>query len=76
MSTVTLQEAQASLPEIIDRLLPGEEVTIVEKGQPIAQVKKSDQVAQPCVAGCYKKSEFWMSPDFDAPLEDFKEYME
>lgn len=25
-------------------------------------------------AGCLKG--FWMAPDFDAPLEDFKEYME
>jgi hypothetical protein len=25
-------------------------------------------------AGCLKG--FWMSPDFDAPLEDFREYME
>lgn len=24
--------------------------------------------------GCLKG--FWMAPDFDAPLEDFKEYME
>ena len=26
-------------------------------------------------AGCYKKN-VWMSPEFDEPLEDFKEYME
>ncbi|MBX3740412.1 MAG: DUF2281 domain-containing protein [Akkermansiaceae bacterium] len=25
-------------------------------------------------AGCLKG--FWIAPDFDAPLEDFKEYME
>ncbi len=25
-------------------------------------------------AGCLKG--FWMAPDFDAPLEDFREYME
>ena len=25
---------------------------------------------------CYRKEEFWMAPDFDAPLDDFKEYME
>jgi antitoxin (DNA-binding transcriptional repressor) of toxin-antitoxin stability system len=26
--------------------------------------------------GCLKTDAFWMSPDFDEPLEDFKEYME
>lgn len=28
MSTVTLEEAQAKLPELIDKLAPGEEVII------------------------------------------------
>jgi hypothetical protein len=28
----------------------------------------------PFKVGCLKG--FWMAPDFDAPLEDFKEYME
>jgi hypothetical protein len=30
----------------------------------------------PCQAGSYRKTEFWMAPDFDAPLDEFKEYME
>lgn len=27
------------------------------------------------VYGVWKKDHFYMSPDFDAPLEDFEEYM-
>ena len=76
MMTISLEEAQAKLPELIDRLLPGEEVTIVEKGQPLAQVRKADRIAEPATSGCYQKAEFWMSPDFDSPLEEFKDYME
>ena len=76
MSTVTLEEAQAHLPELIERLQPGEEITITNHGQPLAQVKKAERTSWPCKAGSYRKAEFWMAPDFSAPLEDFKEYME
>lgn len=76
MSTVTIAEAQASLPELIERLQPGEEITITEHGHPLAQMKKATRTSWPCKAGSYRKAEFWMAPDFDAPLDDFKEYME
>jgi antitoxin (DNA-binding transcriptional repressor) of toxin-antitoxin stability system len=76
MSTVTIEEARARLDELIARLRPGEELLITDKGQPLAQVKKAAPTSWPCKAGSYRKAEFWMAPDFDAPLEDFKEYVE
>jgi antitoxin (DNA-binding transcriptional repressor) of toxin-antitoxin stability system len=76
MPTVTLEEAQARLPELIGQLQPGEEIAIVDRGQPLAHLKKAGRTSWPCKAGSYRKAEFWMAPDFDAPLEDFKEYME
>ncbi len=76
MSAVTLEEAQAHLPELLERLLPGEEVTITVDGQPLAQVKKAERTSWPCKAGSYRKPGFWMAPDFDAPLEEFRDYME
>jgi antitoxin (DNA-binding transcriptional repressor) of toxin-antitoxin stability system len=75
MSSVTLEEAQARLPQLLEQLKPGEEMTITDHGQPLARVKKAERMSWPCKAGCYKKADFWMAPDFDAPLEDFKEYM-
>jgi prevent-host-death family protein len=74
--TVTLEEAQARLSELLKQLQPGEEITITDHGQPLAQVKRAERTSWPCKAGSYRKGEFWMAPDFDAPLEDFKEYME
>jgi antitoxin (DNA-binding transcriptional repressor) of toxin-antitoxin stability system len=74
--TVTLEEAQARLPQLIRQLQPGKEITITDQGQPWAQVKKAERTSWPCKAGSYRKAEFWMAPDFDAPLEEFKEYME
>lgn len=73
MPTVSLAEAQAHLPELLEGLQPGEEMTIVDQGQPVAQVKKAERTTWPCQAGSYRKAEFWMAPDFDAPLEDFQE---
>jgi antitoxin (DNA-binding transcriptional repressor) of toxin-antitoxin stability system len=75
-TTVTLQEAQEKLPDLIEQLQPGEEMTIAEKGQPLARLTKASRTSWPCRAGSYKKAEFWMAPDFDAPLDEFKDYME
>ncbi|MGO8752450.1 MAG: type II toxin-antitoxin system Phd/YefM family antitoxin [Thermoguttaceae bacterium] len=77
MAVVTIEEAQAKLPEIIDRLQPGEEITIIDQRRdPLAQLKKAARASWPCKAGSYRKAQFWMAADFDAPLEDFREYME
>jgi antitoxin (DNA-binding transcriptional repressor) of toxin-antitoxin stability system len=76
MSIVTLEEAQADLPKLLHQLQPGEEITIIDHGQPLAQVKKAERTSWPCKAGSYKKAEFRMAPDFDTPLDEFKEYME
>ena len=37
-SNVTLQEAQAHLPELIAKLAPGEEVLILQNDQPVAKL--------------------------------------
>ena len=39
MTAVTLEEAQAKLPELLDQLLRGEEMTITANSTPVAQVK-------------------------------------
>ena len=76
MPTVTLEEAHAKLPELIEHLQPGEELAITKQGQLLAQVKKAGPTSWPCQAGTAKDSILWIAPDFDAPLEDFREYME
>ena len=74
MSTVSIEEAQAHLAELIGHLKPGEEVVITQGGIPLARVKKTEEASWPCTAGIYAKPEFWMADDFDAPLNDFQEY--
>jgi antitoxin (DNA-binding transcriptional repressor) of toxin-antitoxin stability system len=76
MSSVTIEEAQARLPQLLEQLQPGEEMIITDHGQPLAQVKKAERTSWPCKAGTAKDKILWIAPDFDAPLEEFKEYME
>lgn len=74
--TITLEEAQAKLGELIHRLAPGEELVITENNQPIAKLVGT-QVTEPTRVrrlGTQRGSVLYMAPDFDAPLEDFQEY--
>jgi antitoxin (DNA-binding transcriptional repressor) of toxin-antitoxin stability system len=76
MATVNLDDAKAHLPEIISGLKPGEQVVITDKGEPMAMLTRACPSQWPCAAGSAKDSRHWMAPDFDAPLEDFRAYMQ
>lgn len=76
MPTVTLQDAQSRLPDLIHNLTPGDVLVIVENNQPVAELARTDPKTRwPCKAGSVK-GKIRMAPDFDEPLEEFKEYME
>ena len=76
MTTVTIQEAQSRLTDLIHRLSPGEEVVITENDQPVARIVPTSVGAKKTARQLetMKGSVLYMAPDFDAPLEDFKEY--
>jgi prevent-host-death family protein len=77
MSSVTLEEAQANLAQLIGKLQPGEEIIITSGNRPVARlIGEAKQTQQPRKPGTLKGTVLYMAPDFDAPLEDFKEYME
>lgn len=42
MVTMTVSEARAALPEVLDRVAGGEEVTITRHGRPVAVVVRPD----------------------------------
>jgi len=42
MGTMTISEARAALPEVIDRVADGEEMTITRHGRPVAVVVRPD----------------------------------
>jgi antitoxin (DNA-binding transcriptional repressor) of toxin-antitoxin stability system len=75
---VTVEEAQAGLKELIGKLVPGEEVVITDNQWPVAKLVKDGpaQSRPPRPApGLCKGMITYMAPDFDAPLEDLKDYM-
>ena len=75
MPTVTIEEAQAKLRELIDGLAPGEEVIITRNQQPVARlVGQQRPMRKPRQPGSAKGKLVILTED-DAHLEDFKEYM-
>lgn len=77
METITIQEAQIHLLEIIHRLAPGQEVVITENETPVARLVPTHTPAGPSrrQLGTLRGTVVHVAPDFDAPLIDFQEYM-
>ena len=77
MATVSLQDAQAKLPELIHQLPPGGELVITENDQPVARLvaPQGRLHGEPRRPGTLRGTVLYMAPDFDAPLDEFKEYM-
>lgn len=76
MQTVTLEEAQANLLELIEQLQPGQEVVITRDAKPVARLTGAAMVGVPRKLGTMKGTVEYVAPDFDAPLDTFKEYTE
>jgi hypothetical protein len=76
MTTVNLNEAATRLPEIISGLNPCEQLVIVENGEQLATLVRNAPARWPCQAGSAKHLPHRMAPDFDAPLDEFQEYVQ
>ena len=74
MHQVSLEEAKTQLPDLIDAAVGGEEVIIAKdplhlvKLVPVPTTKPRPQFGS-------AKGLITMADDFDAPLEDFEEYL-
>jgi antitoxin (DNA-binding transcriptional repressor) of toxin-antitoxin stability system len=77
---VTLEEAQARLADLIARAMQGERVLIVGEDQQsveLVPVSTTESTTDHYLEfGSARGLIRYMAPDFNAPLEDFKEYME
>lgn len=85
MSSITLEEAQSHLPDLIRQLAPGSEVIITQDHQPVARLvgisaKRRIPRPRPPITGIPKAGQYegrLIVPDsFDEPLEELREYTE
>ena len=63
------------MADLIAAAVRGEEVVIARADKPLVKLVAIEAPKGPRKAGS-AKGLIWMAEDFDAPLEDFKEYIE
>src|SRR5437773_661065 len=73
-ATLSVEEAQSRLKELIDKLAPGEEIVLTDNQQPVARLVGGHPARPPRPApGLGKGSVLYIAPDFDEPPEEFKQ---
>jgi len=75
-ATTNIFEAKTNLSKLIKRALAGEDVIISKANKPLVKiVPYTDPKAKKRRPVGSKLGPVWVADDFDAPLEDMKEYM-
>jgi prevent-host-death family protein len=70
MRTVNVSEAKATLSELLERVLAGESIAIGRRGKAEVRLVAIDRRSEPRPLGVIDVPDYWMSEDFDEPLED------
>jgi prevent-host-death family protein len=73
MVVVNMHEAKTRLSELVRLVEAGEKVVLARNGTPIVELVPA--IPQTKREGGFWKGQVWMSPDFDAPLPEFEEYV-
>jgi prevent-host-death family protein len=71
---IDLGQAQTRLAELVQEAARGEEVILTEGGEPVARIIPITRARGPREFGS-ARGLIHMAEDFDAPLQDFQEYM-
>jgi antitoxin (DNA-binding transcriptional repressor) of toxin-antitoxin stability system len=86
MVTVTLEEAQEKLSQLLENALPGEDIIVMRNNIAIARIQPTAEapIRKPRQPGSALRrdpilgtaeGQVWMAPDFDATPEDFADYL-
>ncbi|WP_417739942.1 type II toxin-antitoxin system Phd/YefM family antitoxin [Rosistilla oblonga] len=77
MATVSIEDAQSKLAELIHSMAPGEALIITDGSQPVACLTATDAPPPPTPRkpGTLAGSVTYMADDFDAPLDELRDYM-
>jgi antitoxin (DNA-binding transcriptional repressor) of toxin-antitoxin stability system len=74
MQTMTIQQAQSHLAEIIDKLTPGEEIVLVRDNRPVARLV-AESAEKPAPVPGRGKGMLIIVSDDDEHLKDWAEYL-
>ena len=74
MHQVTIHEAKTNLSKLIQEALAGEEVIIAKNHKPLIRLTVLPEVKRERKIGRAKGLVIRMDDDFNAPLNDFKNY--
>ncbi len=75
MTQATIHQAKTHLSKLIRQALAGEEVIIANRDKPLVRLEAIKPRKGKRRLGWAKGLVTFMSPDFDAELKDFEEYM-
>jgi prevent-host-death family protein len=73
MIQVNIHEAKTHFSRLIQRAVDGEEIVVAKGNKPIAKLVALNPPAPKRKLGT-AKGRIQIAPDFDEPLDDFKEY--
>ena len=66
-----LADAKARFSEMVQKAMLGETIIVTKENRPVVKIVAIKPVKRRPGTG----KGIWMAPDFDAPLDDFAEYM-
>lgn len=66
-----LADAKARFSELVQKAMLGESVVVTKENRPVVKIVAIKPAKRTPGTG----KGIWMAPDFDAPLEDFSEYI-
>lgn len=72
---INIHEAKSNLSRLIQMALDGKEVVIARNNQPVVRLQALIRPPAKRKLGSLHGLIKSVSPDFDAPLEDFQDYM-
>ena len=69
MAQFNIDDAKAHFSQLVQKAILGEEVIVAPKNEPVMKIVSIKPARRKPGTG----KGIWMSPDFDEPLEDFRE---
>lgn len=74
-ATIPIEEAQANLAELIEKLKPGEEMVITKNAQPVARLIGQSEIARRPRQPGSAKGKLIIHADDNEHLGDFRDYL-